>query len=59
METETKIIPRYSETDQMGIIHHSNYAVWFEAGRTDFFKKLGISYREKKSAILIRIIKRF
>jgi len=46
METETKIIPRYSETDQMGIIHHSNYVVWFEAGRTDFFKKLGFSYRE-------------
>lgn len=32
MQTETKIITRYSETDQMGIIHHSNYGVWFEAG---------------------------
>ena len=30
----------------MGIIHHSNYAVWFEAGRTDFFKKIGFSYKE-------------
>ncbi len=49
MQAETKIITRYSETDQMGIIHHSNYAVWFEAGRTDFFKKLGISYREIES----------
>lgn len=47
MQTETKIITRYSETDQMGIIHHSIYAVWFEAGRTDFFKKIGISYKEK------------
>lgn len=46
METKTNIITRYSETDQMGIIHHSNYAVWFEAGRTDFFKKLGTSYKE-------------
>lgn len=46
MEAETKIITRYSETDQMGIIHHSNYAVWFEAGRTDFFKKIGFSYKE-------------
>jgi len=43
MHTETRFIARYSETDQMGIIHHSNYAVWFEAGRTDFFKKAGIS----------------
>ena len=46
MQAETKIITRYSETDQMGIIHHSNYAVWFEAGRTDFFKKIGFSYKE-------------
>jgi acyl-CoA thioester hydrolase len=28
----------------MGIVHHSNYAVWFEVGRTDFMKKLGVSY---------------
>lgn len=43
MQTETRFIARYSETDQMGIIHHSNYAVWFEAGRTDFLKKAGFS----------------
>lgn len=43
MQTETRFIARYSETDQMGIIHHSNYAVWFEAGRTDYLKKVGIS----------------
>ena len=41
--SETKFIVRYAETDQMGIVHHSNYAVWFEAGRTDFLKKAGIS----------------
>lgn len=40
--SETKFIVRYAETDQMGIVHHSNYAVWFEAGRTDFFKKVGV-----------------
>lgn len=43
MQTETRFIARYAETDQMGIIHHSNYAVWFEAGRTDFLKKAGVS----------------
>ncbi len=43
MQTETRFIARYSETDQMGIIHHSNYAVWFEAGQTDFLKTAGIS----------------
>lgn len=42
--SETKLIVRYAETDQMGIVHHSNYPVWFEAGRTDFIKKLGMPY---------------
>ena len=37
---------RYAETDQMGIAHHSNYAVWFEVARTDFIKAVGISYTE-------------
>lgn len=43
METKTVFIARYAETDQMGIVHHSNYAIWFEAGRTDFFKNIGVS----------------
>ena len=37
---------RYAETDQMGIAHHSNYAVWFEVARTDFIKAVGISYTD-------------
>ncbi len=28
----------------MGIVHHSNYSVWFEAGRTDFLKQTGVTY---------------
>jgi acyl-CoA thioester hydrolase, YbgC/YbaW family len=35
---------RYAETDRMGIVHHSNYPVWFEVGRTEFIKQSGISY---------------
>ena len=42
--SETGFTVRYAETDQMGIVHHSNYPVWFEAARTDFFKKLGFPY---------------
>ncbi|NSW90646.1 MAG: acyl-CoA thioesterase [Firmicutes bacterium] len=42
--SETRLVVRYAETDRMGIVHHSNYPIWFEAGRTDFIKKLGISY---------------
>jgi acyl-CoA thioester hydrolase len=43
---ETGLTVRYAETDRMGIVHHSNYPVWFEAGRTQFIKALGISYSE-------------
>ena len=32
---ETEIRVRYAETDQMGIVHHANYLIWFEAGRSD------------------------
>lgn len=46
METETRFTARYAETDQMGIVHHSNYPVWFEAGRTDFLKKAGMANSE-------------
>ncbi len=52
--SETELIARYGETDQMSIVHHSNYPIWFEAGRTEFFKKLGIRYSkiEEKGIIL-------
>ena len=43
MQTKTIFTTRYAETDQMGIIHHSNYAIWFEAGRTDFLKNVGVT----------------
>jgi len=36
---------RYFETDQMGIVHHANYAVWFEAARSEFCRIHGIDYR--------------
>ncbi len=42
--TYTTFTVRYAETDAMGIVHHSNYPIWFEAGRTDFIKKLGMPY---------------
>lgn len=42
----TKLTVRYSETDSMGVVHHSRYFPWFEVGRTEFFKTTGMSYRE-------------
>lgn len=37
---------QYHETDQMGIIHHSNYVKWMEEARIDFMKELGFGYGE-------------
>ena len=44
MISQSKITVRYAETDKMGIVHHSNYPVWFEIARTDFIKALGVPY---------------
>lgn len=46
---ETKLRVRYAETDQMGVVYHSNYIVWFEVGRVDVLRELGFSYREMES----------
>ena len=43
---ETELRVRYAETDQMGIAHHSNYLIWFEAGRSDLCRSRGFSYKE-------------
>lgn len=44
---DTILRTRYGETDQMGIIYHPNYYIYFEMGRTDFLKAAtGISYKE-------------
>ncbi|HLK32793.1 MAG TPA: thioesterase family protein [Terriglobales bacterium] len=37
---------RYAETDQMGVVYHSNYFIWFEVGRVDLLRQLGFTYRE-------------
>ena len=44
--SESKIIVRYAETDQMGVVHHAVYPVWYEVARTDYIKLIGISYSE-------------
>lgn len=45
MVNETVIRVRYAETDQMGIVYHSNYFVWFEIGRTEFFRSFNLDYK--------------
>jgi acyl-CoA thioester hydrolase len=42
---ELKVRVRYSETDQMGVVYHGNYAQFFEMGRVEWLRNLGISYK--------------
>jgi acyl-CoA thioester hydrolase len=43
-KVQTPIEVRYQETDQMGVVYHANYLVWFEIGRTKFIESLGLRY---------------
>jgi acyl-CoA thioester hydrolase len=44
--SETRLRVRYAETDQMGVVYHSNHLIWFEVGRVEFMRELGFSYRD-------------
>ncbi len=44
--TEYDIRVRYADTDQMNVVYHANYATYFEIGRTEAIRTLGITYRE-------------
>jgi acyl-CoA thioester hydrolase len=42
---DTMVRVRYAETDQMGVVYHSNYYIYFEIGRVEFMRDLGVDYR--------------
>jgi len=44
MIAKLNIEPRYQETDQMGIIHHSVYPIWYEMGRVKFCETIGLPF---------------
>jgi acyl-CoA thioester hydrolase len=43
---ETRVRVRYQETDQMGVVYHANYLVWFEVGRVELLRQRGMTYRD-------------
>ena len=43
---ESKLCVRYAETDAMGVVYHTNYLIWFEVGRGDYFRALDQDYGE-------------
>ena len=57
IKTEHYLDVRYYETDQMGIVHHSNYIRYFECGRTDMLKKLGLPIeRIEEAGVMLPVI---
>jgi acyl-CoA thioester hydrolase len=44
MPVTTEVRVRYAETDQMGIVYYANYLVWFELGRVELLRSLGLAY---------------
>ena len=50
---EHEVEIRYAETDQMGVVYHSNYLVWLELGRTKLIQDLGFSYVEMEKEGII------
>lgn len=49
-KSSTNITVRYAETDQMAIVHHSNYYVYFETAREDFIAGASIRYKDMEEA---------
>ena len=55
---EARVRVRYAETDQMGVVYHANYLVWFEVGRVEFIRQLGMDYKsmEQEENALIAVV---
>ncbi|HET6168861.1 MAG TPA: thioesterase family protein [Terracidiphilus sp.] len=53
-----KVRVRYAETDQMGIVYYANYLVWFELGRVELLRSLGLAYSqlEKEHECILPVV---
>jgi len=55
---EARVRVRYAETDQMGVVYHANYFIWFEVGRVEFIRQMGLDYKsmEQEEGALIAVV---
>ena len=55
---EARLRVRYAETDQMGVVYHANYLIWFEVGRVELLRSLGVPYQrlEQEFDCLIAVV---
>ena len=49
-QSQSRLRVRYAETDQMGVVYHANYLVWFEVARTDWLREHGWTYRDMEAS---------
>ena len=49
LESEVKIRVRHKETDNMGVVHHSNYVNYYEVARTEMMRERGLTYKEMEA----------
>jgi len=49
MPVTTEVRVRYAETDQMGVVYYANYLIWFELGRVELLRSLGLAYSRLES----------
>ena len=57
MKSELELDIRYYETDQMGIVHHSNYVRFFECGRSDMMQKAGLPIEQiEKDGVMLPVV---
>ena len=56
-KSSTKTRVRYSETDQMGVVYHGNYAQFFEMGRTEWLRSVGVTYKDMEiNGIILPVV---
>ncbi len=55
---QTRLRVRYAETDQMGVVYHSNYLIWMEIGRVELVRSRGINYKdlEQKEGLFLAVV---
>ena len=53
LKSEIKLRVRYAETDRMGYVYYGNYAQYFEVGRVETLRELGLSYKELEDSGII------
>jgi acyl-CoA thioester hydrolase len=58
MPVTTQVRVRYAETDQMGIVYYANYLVWFELGRVELLRSVGLAYSqlEKEHECILPVV---